>query len=497
MKMSTLFSRARLLLFCIALQSFAFAQAGLQQTVREVSGALRQGDFDSALSILAPALQTSPNNPQLRALQGIAYAGKGNKGAALESYKRALKTAPNYLPALEGAAELEYEAGSPDAIPLLNRILQLRPDDLTTHAMLAAMAAKSGDCATAVKHFAASETLIEQQPKALRMYAVCLLRLKEVDKSEAVFEQLVAAAPNDATARRDLAAVQLQAGHAGDALTTIKPLLTGDPDVNTLHLAADIFEANQDTPNAVKYLRAAIVKDPKQVPLYVDFAEIAMNHQSFQAGVAMLDAGLKSEPNSAQLYLARGVLYVQLAQYDLAEADFQKAEQLDPRQGLSATAQGMLAEEQNQDNPSKALATVRAKLAKKPKDAFLWYLQSSLILQMSPSSGSAQFEEGFQSAKRAIALQPSLTAAHNVLAKYDLASGNYAEAAKECRVVLQSSPDDQTALYHLVMALRKTKDRTEIPELLRRLAKARQEATRQEGERNRYKLVVTPSGPAQ
>jgi two-component SAPR family response regulator len=89
-------------------------------------------------------------------------------------------------------------------------------------------------------------------------------------------------------------------------------------------------------------------------------------------------------------------------------------------------------------------------------------------------------------------LQPSLTAAHNVLAKYYLDAGQNALAAQECRIVLQQSPSDQSALYHLVIALRKTGDQTEIPELLKRLAKARQEATRQEGERNRYKLVVAP-----
>jgi tetratricopeptide (TPR) repeat protein len=145
-----------------------------------------------------------------------------------------------------------------------------------------------------------------------------------------------------------------------------------------MRLAAAAYEANKDTPNAVKLLRDAIVKDPRQVELYVDFAEIAMDHQSFQAGIEMINAGLKLQPDAAALYLARGVLYVQLATYEKAEADFQKAEQLDPKQGMSAAAQGMLAEEQNQKDPDGALATIRAKLAKNPSDAFLWYLQAPL-----------------------------------------------------------------------------------------------------------------------
>jgi folylpolyglutamate synthase/dihydropteroate synthase len=89
-----------------------------------------------------------------------------------------------------------------------------------------------------------------------------------------------------------------------------------------------------------------------------------------------------------------------------------------------------------------------------------------------------------------------LTTAHDVLAKYYLDSGQNELAVKECRMVLEQSPSDQSALYHLVMALRKTDNQAEIPDLLKRLASARQEATRLEGERNRYKLVVSPSEPA-
>jgi hypothetical protein len=55
---------------------------------------------------------------------------------------------------------------------------------------------------------------------------------------------------------------------------------------------------------------------------------------------------------------------------------------------------------------------------------------------------------------------------------------------------LLEDPKDQSALYHLVLALRKTDDKTEIPELLKRLAKARQDAATEEAEQNRYKLVI-------
>ena len=76
-----------------------------------------------------------------------------------------------------------------------------------------------------------------------------------------------------------------------------------------------------------------------------------------------------------------------------------------------------------------------------------------------------------------------------MLAKLYLQAGQYAEAAAQCRKALEIDPKDQTSLYHLIQALRKTDKKSEIPELLKRLALLRQEATKDEREQYRYKLV--------
>lgn len=353
-----------------------FAQTGADR-VGPITFALRNREFEKALQLLQPALQEFPKNSQLWFFQGLAYSRIGNKKAALASYQSALKIAPDYLPALEGAAQLEYDAGSPTAVPLLQRILRLHPNNQTSHAMLAVLAYKKGDCATAVQHFEQGGSLVDSQPGALQEYGACLVELKQPERAVPIFQQILESHPDDPRARRGLAAVQLTAEQPQDALATLHPLLaTSDPDVNTMQLAATAYEANRDTPNAVKMLHDAIVKDPRNISLYVDFANIAMTHQSFQTGIDMINTGLKLEPNAADLYLARGVLHVQLADYEKGEADFEKAEQLDPRQSLSAAAQGMIAEEKNQNDPDQVLTTVRSKLTKRPNDAFLWYLQA-------------------------------------------------------------------------------------------------------------------------
>jgi len=187
------------------------------------------------------------------------------------------------------------------------------------------------------------------------------------------------------------------------------------------------------------------------------------------------------------------VLYVQLAQYDKAEADFEKAYELDPHQSLSTAAQGLAAVQAN--DLDHALASIEAKLERKPDDAVLLYLQAEVLTEKGADVGTPAFQLALRSAKKAVRLQPTLAAARVVLAKLYMQAEKYPEAIEQCREALQSDPRDQTALYRLIQALRKTGHASEIPDLLKRLAQLREEATKEERERYRYKLIEdVPAG---
>jgi len=457
-----------------------------------IIAALRAREFAQALALLQPALEKSPQDPRLWSLQGVALSAQGNKKEALAAFQHALSLAPNYLQAVEGAAQIEYDAGSDAAIPLLRRVLQLRPDDQTSHAMLAVLEYQRGHCAAAVPHFDKAGTLLDSQVDALHAYSTCLMRLKRFDDAATVFARAVALQPNDPRERHLLASIQLMAHKPQDALTTLAPLLqVQNPDADTLELAATAYEDARDTPRAVSTLRQAIIQDPRNVNLYLDFANVAFNHQSFQVGIDVITDGLGLMPTASPLYLARGVLYVQLADYDKAEADFEKAYELDPSQSLSSAAQGLAAVQEHDFD--RALATVQSKLARKPNDPLLLYLQADVLVEKGADPGTPEFDLAMRSAKKAVLLQPSLADAHDVLAKLYLLSGQNQAAAEQCRKAISINPKDQTAVYHLIQALRKTGEKAQIPDLLKRLAELRAESTQDEREHNRYKLVEETS----
>lgn len=466
--------------------SSAFSQNQSQQEA--IASALQNNAFPEALKLLESALAQSPADAQLWAMQGAAYAGEHRNAEALSSYNKALKYSPDYLPALTGAIQIEFDAANPAAIPLLKRVVRLRPGDQTSHGMLAVLEYQQGNCAAAVPHFEKSGTLFDSRPSALHAYATCLVKLKQFDRAAEIFQKTLTADPENQQERRLLAAVQLMAKKPQEAIATLQALLqTANEDAATLELAASAYEDSGDTEKAVSTLRQAIMLDPKDVQLYLDFASLCFSHQSFQVGIDVVNDGILQQPSSAQLYFARGVLYVQLADYDKAEADLNKAYELDPTQSLTAAAQGLLAVQQN--DLDRALSDVKQKLKAKPQDPLLLYVQADVLVQKGAEPGTPEFRVAVESARKAVTLRPSLAPAHAVLAKLYMDSDQNQLAVEQCRKALQIDPKDQTSLYRLIQGLRKTGKTAEIPDLLKRLAQLRQQDVAQQRQRYRYKVV--------
>src|SRR4029079_6695514 len=104
----------------------------------------------------------------------------------------------------------------------------------------------------------------------------------------------------------------------------------------------------------------------------------------------------------------------------------------------------------------RALETVQRKLASKPDDPLLLYVRADILAQQGVEPGTPEFKTAVSSAQKAIALRPSLASARGVLAKLYLQAGQTQAAIDQCRKALVSDPADQTAVYRLIQALRKS-----------------------------------------
>jgi tetratricopeptide (TPR) repeat protein len=295
-------------------------------SVAQIESLIRSHNLEEALSETRSSLGASPRDFRLWTLKGIIDSLLGSNSEALGDFAHALRISPDYTPALKGEVQLLYPSDDKRAIPLLKQILKADAHDSTAHEMLAMLQEKQGNCLAAVDQFSAASDAIGTHPDSLETYGSCLDQLKQYDKAVPVFQQLAALFPQQAFAKYDLAVILVLAKQNEAAIKVLAPLLTPDQsDADILSLGAEAYEAAGQTPKAVSLLRQAIVLSPTTANYYVAFASLCLDHDSFQVGIDMINAGLERLPTNASLYLSRGLLYAQLAQYGKAEADFEKA----------------------------------------------------------------------------------------------------------------------------------------------------------------------------
>jgi hypothetical protein len=103
-------------------------------------------------------------------------------------------------------------------------------------------------------------------------------------------------------------------------------------------------------------------------------------------------------------------------------------------------------------------------------------------------------------AQLAVRLKPDMVEARNLLADLYIASVQYKLAIEQSRIAMHDDPSDQTAIYHLIVALRHTPGdevHNEIPLLVKHLAQLQQSSLQQETDRKRFSLVEQKAAPPQ
>jgi tetratricopeptide (TPR) repeat protein len=129
----------------------------------------------------------------------------------------------------------------------------------------------------------------------------------------------------------------------------------------------------------------------------------------------------------------------------------------------------------------------------------LWYLLGETLTRSGAVAGTDRFQEAVKSAEKAVQLRPDFSLARNLLGQLYFEEGRIDDAIKQSRLALAEDPNGetaQTALYHLILWLRKAGNRDEIAPLANKLAELREQARAKETAEHRYSLVeVNPAEP--
>lgn len=479
--------RSALAITCLLAVPFLVIPGVAAQDRSEAIAALSQGHHDQALRILTDLLDRSPRDHGLLTLRGIALNQSGRLSEALVAYRAALDLAPEYLAALQGAAEIEFHQRLQGARGRLEKVVSVHSQNVTAHAMLGVLAFERDDCTAAVRHFAAAAPALAENAQALWLFGQCAFREGDASAAARIFRQVLDLDPGNTSVRFNLALSWFESGEHARAIEALRPAASGgSPESEVLSLLADAYLSDGQVPVALETLKRAVDLHPHQERHYVDLANLCMEQEAHDLGLEILDAGIRNIPRSARLHGMRGVLLAQLGNLDQAEAAFALATELEPGQapgriGLSITLQ-------QAGRHSESIPILREQALASPDDPVVNTMLGRALLQQR-DLGEVGLQEARSALERAVASDPTATGAWVELGRLFLKAGQSEEAITALERAVDTAPEDRQALYQLMLAYRKAGqlDRTrELSQTLRAMVvRDREEETQQA----RFRLV--------
>ncbi len=416
----------------------------LSADVASIRAALQAGRFVEAIAACDQELKTTPKNAALLTLKGLALQASGNPTASLSSFRQALIAAPSYLPALQAAAQIEFDTRDARARPTLEAILKLASTNETAHSMLGELAFEARDCPRALDHFSKIASGA-RRPLARWQHGVCLFERERWREAASEFQALLGIREHPPT-RFNLALSHWHAKNFAAALDALAPLSA--PDADALSLKALVLRERNEIPQALEVLQGAVAAYPGDERLLLDLALLCLDQNSVELGTAVLEAGLSRLPRSVRLLTALGVFQVRAGDMKRAEEYFLAAEQLAPQSGLgqvaAATAMIQLG---LPDDAIRRLQTISV-----PSPMVSLTLARALLQKGGLPQHRAEAKRLLASV---VAREPNNSVAHSLLGKTLAQDGEVSRATQALEIAFRLDPSDRTAAYQLMLLYRR------------------------------------------
>lgn len=155
------------------------------------------------------------------------------------------------------------------------------------------------------------------------------------------FQQLIDRKQHDATAHYQLGKIHELRNRPDLALQHYKAVTPSQEFLSAVYKASEMM-AQQDIYNALQYVKGLHSSTPKQYrdSLYLREANLLLDAGNPDGALAAMAKGLDIAPDSVNLLYSRAMLYTQLDDLALAEADFTQILELRPDNAAALNALG-------------------------------------------------------------------------------------------------------------------------------------------------------------
>ena len=286
---------------------------------------------------------------------------------------------------------------------------------------------------------------------------------------------------NEFAADFNLALCYVATGQDKEAVQILRSVLSaGHGTAAVYNLLAQALIGVSQPDQAMGAFQQAVALDPKSEKLYIFLADACMDHESYDLGIKIVDAGLQHLPDSGLLHYERGIFLSLLDQPDKARQALGRASELAPGNIISFLAdaqRGLL-----DANMPQAIRAARGGLRKEPENYILLTILGQALIRQGASSGQREFEQARAVLEKSVARRPDYAPSRLALGQLYLAAGRVGEAIAQLDRARQLAPSNPSVYSQLAAAYQRQGNHQEAERMLAALATLNQQQAA------RYKL---------
>ncbi len=256
--------------------------------------AKREGDLVSAEQLMRRALAADSRRADIRANLGNLFAGLGRHEAAIEAYRAALKTMPDFRPARLGLARSLLAAG--DAAGAETEAKVLLGDtgnDAEAWNVLGSAKRVLGDDDAAEDAFRQALRLAPGYVVARHNLGALLAQLSRSEEALAELDAARAAGLTGPELAHNRASAQIALGRFDDARETLEQELERAPTATNLHGLLARLRYMQGDVDFVSKLQEAIASHPDETILSVACSQLLRGAEALDAALATMTKALE------------------------------------------------------------------------------------------------------------------------------------------------------------------------------------------------------------
>jgi tetratricopeptide (TPR) repeat protein len=281
----------------------------------------KAGDLLGAIQNYQIALETAPERADIRSNLGAAYVGLGRFTEAIDEYREALKSRDDPSIRLNLALALYKGGRSADAIPELQRVIQLDPHNLQAPLVLADCLLQNGRTQEVIDLLSPRETEYPEDLAYAYLLGTALLTKGDTERGQVLIDRIFSKGES-AEGHLLMAIAHLNSRDYQNAVAELDKAIAINPALPTLQATyGRALLGAGDREKAMRALRTAVEQDPDNFEANLQLGTLYRIDQKYGLAMTYLKRAASVRPNDVGLRHAMAATY-------LGQGDAQKALEL-------------------------------------------------------------------------------------------------------------------------------------------------------------------------